>query len=132
MYDRVGARETRRLAAAALVVVWLVRRWELGSVREVGVGEPGRRAVVLLSRAPGLGGQAPWKFEAFDGEWRELYCSQVDPCFSPRPGHLLFPVRPRDAFASSRFRLRLAGVDGQCMHVRGLELFGTILPPWRL
>ena len=60
MYDRVGARETRRLAAAALVVVWLVRRWELGSVREVGVGEPGRR-VVLLSRAPWTFGQAQWE-----------------------------------------------------------------------
>ena len=70
-----------------------------------------------------------WKFEAFDGqEWRELYYSQA----SPYESGVVFPVSPRDAFASSRFRLRLAGFDGQCMHVRGLEVFGTILPPWRL
>ena len=38
------------------------------------------------------------------------------------------------SFASNRFRVRLLESDeeGRCMHIRGLELFGTILPPWRL
>ena len=86
-----------------------------------------------------------WRFEAFDGEeWRELFYSRAPGASSgasddgayfrnSRP-FVVFHVSRRDAFASSRFRLRLAGVDGQRqhMHVRGLEIFGTILPPWRL
>ena len=38
------------------------------------------------------------------------------------------------SFASNRFRVRLLESDeeGRCMHIRGLELYGTILPPWRL
>ena len=38
------------------------------------------------------------------------------------------------SFASNRFRIRLLESDeeGRCMHIRGLELYGTILPPWRL
>ena len=86
-------------------------------------------------------------FEAFDGEeWRELYYSQASPwndedlAGSPprRRPFVVFPVSPRDAFASSSFRLRLAGEwngeesDLRHMHVRGLEVFGTILPPWRV
>jgi hypothetical protein len=39
-------------------------------------------------------------------------------------------------FASTRFRIRLDSdlfqVGQRCMHIRGLELFGTILPPWRI
>ena len=86
-----------------------------------------------------------WKFEAFDGEeWRELFHSRASPdsrngaFFDNGASSVTFPVSCRDAFASSRFRLRLAGEwtgeesDEQCMHVRGLEVFGTILPPWRL
>ena len=78
-----------------------------------------------------------WKFEAFDGEgWRELYSSQASPWtdvfpLQTRP-FVVFHVNRRDAFASSRFRLRLAGNGTQHMHVRGLEVFGTILPPWRV
>ena len=79
-----------------------------------------------------------WKFEAFDGEeWRELFYSRGRPWFLLRSS-ATFPVNRSDAFASSRFRLRLAGEwsgeqsDAQHMHVRGLEIFGTILPPWRL
>ena len=36
--------------------------------------------------------------------------------------------------ASNRFRIRLLEGDEEerCMHIRGLELFGKILPPWRL
>ena len=86
-----------------------------------------------------------WVFEAFDSEqdgWRVLYDSEgVSPWldgsgfhFGP---HKLFQVhRP---FASSRFRIRQTHPHGtseeefhQCMHIRGLELFGTILPPWRI
>ena len=84
-----------------------------------------------------------WKFEAFDGEeWRELFYSRAPGASSgasddgayfrnSRP-FVVFHINRRDAFASSRFRLRLAGVNRQHMHVRGLEVFGTILPPWRL
>ena len=86
-----------------------------------------------------------WVFEAFDSEqdgWRLLYDSEgVGPWpdvggirFGP---HKLFQVhRP---FASSRFRIRQIHPHGtseeefhQCIHIRGLELFGTILPPWRI
>ena len=77
-----------------------------------------------------------WKFEAFDGkDWRELYSETRR---WNDENLWIFPVSPRDAFASSRFRLRLAGdwnghwSDARHMHVRGLEVFGTILPPWRL
>ena len=81
-----------------------------------------------------------WMFEAFDGEeWRQIF---YDP-YGPWPGirwdsnELAQPVmfgRLGDAGASSRFRIRLAesNVEERCMHIRGLELFGTILPPWRL
>ena len=38
------------------------------------------------------------------------------------------------SFASNRFRIRLLEGDEEerCMHIRGLELFGKILPPWRI
>ena len=37
------------------------------------------------------------------------------------------------SFASNRFRIRLLESNiPRCMHVRGLELYGTIMPPWRL
>jgi len=37
-------------------------------------------------------------------------------------------------FASSRFRIRLADSDEtrRCMHLRGIDLFGEILPGWSL
>ena len=84
-----------------------------------------------------------WKFEAFDGEeWRQLFYSRGPGASSGASHHgayfrnsrpfVVFHVNRRDAFASSRFRLRLAGNAVQHMHVRGLEVFGTILPPWRL
>ena len=44
-------------------------------------------------------------------------------------------VFPADgSFGASQFRLRLTHDSDacQCMHIRGLELFGTILPPWRI
>jgi len=78
-----------------------------------------------------------WVFEAFDREqdsWRVLYDSEG---VSPWPGlpesafgcHRRFTVDA--AFASSNFRIRTTN-DLQCMHIRGFELFGTILPPWRI
>ena len=81
-----------------------------------------------------------WTFEAFDGEeWRELRYSAD----SPWPGTTHNSVRGRPVvfgchaadFGSTRFRIRLAESDGEdwrCIHIRGLELFGTILPPWRI
>ena len=47
-------------------------------------------------------------------------------------------------FASTRFRIRLDQPeseseseedddhDHRCMHINGLELYGTIMPPWRI
>ena len=81
-----------------------------------------------------------WAFEAFDGEeWRRLLHSRT----SPWPGgfylggdgavvfQLWYP------FASTRFRIRLLEPAlsmhaHRCMHIRGLELYGTIMPPWRI
>ena len=89
-----------------------------------------------------------WTFEAFDGEeWRELYYSMDSPWIHDAahriPGssstcgnyrRKVFILSGAADFASTRFRIRLveSDVDQRCMHVRGLEIFGTILPPWRL
>ena len=78
-----------------------------------------------------------WVLEAFDREqdgWRVLYDSEG---VSPWPGlrhneigyHRRFTVDT--AFASSKFRIRVTN-GHQCMHIRGLDLYGTILPPWRI
>ena len=89
-----------------------------------------------------------WTFEAFDGEeWRELYYSMDSP-WSHATAHRIpgsestcgnyrrkvFILSGAADFASTRFRIRLveSDVDQRCMHLRGLEVFGTILPPWRI
>ena len=75
--------------------------------------------------------------EAFDSEqdgWRVLYDSEGA---TPWPGlrdneigyHRRFTVDA--AFASSNYRIRVTN-DHQCMHIRGFDLYGTILPPWRI
>ena len=84
-----------------------------------------------------------WTFEAFDEDWKVLYDSGgVSPWplvgSEPRYGrdgpHRIFEVH--DAFPSSRFRICMQANSElpveRCMHVRGFELFGTVLPPWRL
>ena len=88
-----------------------------------------------------------WAFDAFDGEEWSMLCYDSGENDWTRGRPVVFPVNPRvmafrEPFASSRFRLRLAigpnhGPNGDAsdvrhMHVRGLEVFGTILPPWRL
>jgi len=81
-----------------------------------------------------------WTFEAFDGEeWRQIYYNRYGPWPEARwdSNELAQPVmfgRLGDAGASSRFRIRLAesNLTERCMHVRGLELYGTIMPPWRI
>jgi len=81
-----------------------------------------------------------WVLEAFDSGqegWRVLYDSKgVSPwahvhCHN-YGGHEVFTVDA--AWASSQFRIRLTNgpTDEQCMHIRGFELFGTVLPPWRI
>ena len=73
-----------------------------------------------------------WTFEAFDGEnWRQL-CNFTRPMSAERL--TFWRVGAADRVASNRFRIRLAESNepSRCMHIRGLELFGTILPPWRL
>ena len=92
-----------------------------------------------------------WTFEAFDderAEWRGLYlCEQSpwaeEPHVSPDGENFEAVILPVEAdFASTRFRIRLLesepdpdhgwGPDYRCIHVRGLELFGTVLPPWQV
>ena len=98
-----------------------------------------------------------WTFEAFDderAEWRGLYSCDQSP-WEHVPDHasiqdytsppycvepVILPVYAD--FASTRFRIRLLesepdpdhgwGPDYRCIHVRGLELFGTVLPPWQV
>ena len=88
-----------------------------------------------------------WALEAFDGEeWRELYYSMGSP-WSNSAAHRIagsestcgnhrrkvFLLFAAADFASNRFRIRLveSSEEERCMHIRGIELFGTILPPWR-
>ena len=84
-----------------------------------------------------------WAFEAFDGErvgedfdgWVRLHHNT-----STSPWHYTDNGEPGEhkyyydmSFASSRFRIMLLDSAGQqCFHIRGFELFGTVLPPWRL
>jgi len=85
-----------------------------------------------------------WVFEAFDdqlSDWRVLYNADGVSPWPHNPitdliwgAHTLFRVGP--PFPSSRFRIRLTSFDmtrdESCMHIRGFELFGAILPPWRI
>ena len=94
-----------------------------------------------------------WTFEAFDderAEWRGLYlCEQSPwadaPYRAPDGENFEAVVLPVEAdFASTRFRIRLLESeapsdwgggphpDYRCVHVRGLEIFGTVLPPWQV
>ena len=84
-----------------------------------------------------------WTFEAFDEDWKVLYDSggvSPWPLVGPEPRygregpHQIVEVH--DAFPSSRFRICMQANSElpveRCMHLRGFELFGTVLPPWRL
>jgi hypothetical protein len=82
-----------------------------------------------------------WTFEAFDAEreeWRELYYCDESPWARSTAASLLRRAVniPVDAsFGSSRFRIRLAASErysARCFHLRGFDLFGAILPPWRI
>ena len=91
-----------------------------------------------------------WAFEAFDSErigedsdgWVRLHHNTSTSPWHYRddgdPGeHKIFSdyyySDHYDGLASSRFRIILLESTGQqCFHVRGFELFGTVLPPWRL
>ena len=73
-----------------------------------------------------------WTFEAFDGEnWRQL-CNFTGTMSAER--RTFWRVGAADRVASNRFRIRLAetGEPYRCMHIRGLEVFGTIMPPWQV
>ena len=78
-----------------------------------------------------------WTFEAFDGEnWRQL-CNFARPMPASGPsgwhGRRGFWRLNTKQVASNRFRIRLLECDiPRCMHVRGLEIYGTIMPPWRI
>ena len=96
-----------------------------------------------------------WTFEAFDderAEWRGLYLCErspwaEEPHVSPDGENFEAVILPVEAdFASTRFRIRLLESepdpdrgwgpgphpDYRCIHVRGLEIFGTVLPPWQV
>ena len=76
-----------------------------------------------------------WTFEAFDGEnWRQLSKYYRSMSVGRR---YFWRLGAAQRVASARFRIQLVERrldDGasRCMHIRGLELFGTILPPWRI
>ena len=93
-----------------------------------------------------------WTFEAFDderAEWRGLYSCDQSP-WEHVPDHasiqdytsppycvepVILPVYAD--FASTRFRIRLLEPAlsmhaHRCMHIRGLELYGMIMPRWRI
>ena len=80
-----------------------------------------------------------WSFEAFDSEqeeWQQLFSCDRSPWadipytnYVPRA--LTFPVDYAGLpFPATRFRIMLE--RRRCMHIRGLELFGTLLPGWSL
>ena len=94
-----------------------------------------------------------WTFEAFDderAEWRGLYLCDQSPWANapyqfPDVHNVEAVILPVEAdFASTRFRIRLLESeapsnwgggphpDYRCMHIRGLEVFGTIMPPWQV
>ena len=119
--------------------------------RSVGASSKHFRALATSTALIGFGNCfashfRDWVFEAFDGQladWRVLYDSDGVSPWTIQSGtiqsggwgaHTLFPVEP--SFPSSRFRIRLTnvthGLGHQCMHIRGFELFGAILPPWRI
>ena len=85
-----------------------------------------------------------WTFEAFDSEgWRPLlYAARA-----PEPyDREVFELMGAADLASTRFRIRLDQPESEseseedddhdhacrCMHISGLELYGTIMPPWRI
>ena len=86
-----------------------------------------------------------WVFEAFDGEgWHVLYECGASPwidCFGGYGSSArCFDVDGTAVASSSRFRLRMLDTVDEhawahancprCMHIRSLDFFGTVLPPW--
>ena len=80
-----------------------------------------------------------WSFEAFDSEqreWRRLFSCDRSPWADIPyanwvPRAVTFPVDYAGLpFPAARFRV----MQGRrtCMHIRGLELFGTLVPGWSL
>ena len=80
-----------------------------------------------------------WSFEAFDSEqreWRRLFSCDRSPWADIPyanwvPRAVTFPVDYAGLpFPATRFRV----MQGRrtCMHIRGLELFGTLVPGWSL
>ena len=80
-----------------------------------------------------------WSFQAFDSEqreWRRLFSCDWSPWagipfanYAARA--MTFPVNYAGLpFPATRFRIMLHGDN--CMHIRGLELFGTLVPSWSL
>ena len=81
-----------------------------------------------------------WSFEAFDSEreeWRRLFSCEENPWADMPyaanwvPRAMTFPVNYDGLpFPATRFRIMLEA--RKCMHLRGLELFGTLVPGWSL
>ena len=80
-----------------------------------------------------------WSFQAFDSEqreWRRLFSCDRSPWADIPyanwvPRAVTFPVDYAGLpFPATRFRIMLE--RRRCMHIRGLEIFGTLLPGWSL
>jgi len=77
-----------------------------------------------------------WTFEARESEqsaWRVLYEHYGGMLWrrsEPNSADAFFPV---EAFTCTSCRIRVAppAYNFRCMHLRGFELFGAVLPPWR-
>ena len=77
-----------------------------------------------------------WTFEARESEqspWHVLYEHDGDMLWrrsEPFCADAFFPV---EAFTCTSCRIRVGShAQGHgCMHLRGFELFGAVLPPWR-
>ena len=84
----------------------------------------------------GRSGFTEWTFEARESEqspWRVLHEHDGDMQWrrsEPNSADAFFPV---EAFTCTSCRIRVAppAYNFRCMHLRGLELFGAVLPPWR-
>ena len=81
-------------------------------------------------------GFTEWTFEARESEqsaWRVLYEHYGDMQWRRSEPNCAVAFFPVEAFTctSCRIRVRPHAYGLRCMHLRGFELFGAVLPPWR-
>ena len=81
-------------------------------------------------------GFTEWTFEARESEqstWRVLYEHDGDMQWRRSEANCADAFFPVEAFTCTSCRIRVGShAQGHgCMHLRGFELFGAVLPPWR-